>query len=81
MPKKKPTEFDFETALEELTDIVETMENGDLTLEESLKQFELGIKLTKNCQKALQTAEQKVKILMEQNGAEKLEVYEGGDNE
>lgn len=75
MPKKKITDFDFEVALENLNEIVEAMEEGDLSLEESLKQFEAGIKLTRDCQKALKDAEQKVKILMKQNNSEKLEVY------
>ena len=81
MPKKKTTDFDFETALENLNDIVEAMEEGDLSLEDSLKQFETGIKLTRDCQTALKNAEQKVKVLMKQNGSEKLETYEGTPEE
>jgi exodeoxyribonuclease VII small subunit len=81
MPTKKRTDFDFETALEKLNGIVEAMEDGDLSLEESLKQFEEGIKLTRNCQKALEEAEQKVKILVKQNNAEKLETYEDAAEE
>lgn len=56
--------FDFEKALAELEQLVEQMEQGDLSLEESLKQFERGIALTRACQQALQTAEQKVQILL-----------------
>ena len=59
---------DFEEALDQLEELVEDMENGDLTLEESLKAFEQGIKLTRECQHALSTAEQKVKMLIEENG-------------
>ena len=59
---------DFEEALDQLEELVEDMENGDLTLEESLKAFEQGIKLTRECQQALSTAEQKVKMLIEENG-------------
>ena len=44
------------------------MEKGDLTLEASLTTFEEGIKLTRECQQALKTAEQKVKLLIEKNG-------------
>ena len=44
------------------------MENGDLTLEESLKAFEQGIKLTRECQSALTQAEQKVQMLIAENG-------------
>ena len=44
------------------------MEQGDLTLEESLKTFEEGVKLTRECQQALAQAEQKVKMLIEEQG-------------
>ena len=57
------TETDFEKNLTELEQLVETMEKGELTLEESLKQFERGVALTRACQKALAEAEQKVRIL------------------
>ena len=53
----------FEKSLEELEKLVETMENGDISLEDSLKHFERGIELTRLCQKSLQEAEQKVEIL------------------
>ena len=60
---EEKTEFDFEKSLAELEQLVETMEQGELTLEESLKQFERGVALTRACQKALSEAEQKVQIL------------------
>ena len=63
---KKP--IDFENTLDQLEDIVDDMENGDLSLEESLKAFEQGIKLTRDCQSALTQAEQKVHMLIEENG-------------
>jgi len=63
--KKAP---DFEQALEQLEELVEQMESGELTLEESLKSFEDGIKLTRDCQSALTQAEQKVQLLQEENG-------------
>lgn len=63
--KKAP---DFEQALEQLEELVEQMESGELTLEESLKSFEDGIKLTRDCQTALTQAEQKVQLLQEENG-------------
>jgi exodeoxyribonuclease VII small subunit len=62
--------FDFESALEELESLVEKLEKGDLPLEESLKEFERGITLTRNCQKELKEAEHKVRILTEE-GTEK----------
>ena len=59
--KNKP--FDFEQSLASLEELVEAMEAGDLSLEESMKAFEKGIRLTRECQTALEQAEQKVKIL------------------
>jgi exodeoxyribonuclease VII small subunit len=56
--------FDFERALKELEELVSRMEQGDLSLEESLKSFERGIELTRTCQQALKEAEQKVEILI-----------------
>ena len=55
---------DFEHSLAELEAIVARLEQGELSLEESLQQFERGIGLTRVCQSALQQAEQKVEILM-----------------
>ncbi|MDY7021926.1 MAG: exodeoxyribonuclease VII small subunit [Cyanobacteriota bacterium] len=52
------------------------MESGDLTLEKSLQAFERGIKLTQECQQALQEAEQKVAILLNQNGEEQLAPFQ-----
>lgn len=66
MPAKKS--FPFEESLARLETLVEAMEEGDLSLEESLKTFEDGIKLTRECQQALKSAEQKVKLLIEKNG-------------
>lgn len=74
MPRKKPATF-FEEAMDELEKLVETMEQGDISLEESLKAFERGVKLTRTCQQALQEAEQKVQILLEKNGQHTLEPF------
>jgi len=57
--------FNFEASLTELEALVQQMEQGDLTLEDSLAAFERGISLTRGCQTALATAEQKVNILMQ----------------
>lgn len=67
MPKAQSKAFDFEKSLSELNNIVDTMEKGDLSLEASLEQFEKGIKLTRDCQKALKSAEQKVQLLVDRN--------------
>lgn len=69
---KKKTAIDFEKSLQTLEQLVESMESGDMTLEKSLEAFEQGIKLTKECQQALTEAEQKVEILLNQNGEEQL---------
>ncbi len=53
----------FEESMLELEKVVSKLESGDITLDESLKLFEKGIKLSKNCQKMLDEAEKKVKIL------------------
>ena len=53
----------FEGALEELESIVERMEDGESSLEESLKLFERGMDLTRRCQKALDDAEQRIRTL------------------
>lgn len=59
---------DFEKALSELEALVSTMEKGDMSLEDSLKAFETGIKLTRDCQAKLSEAEHKVEMLIEQQG-------------
>ena len=53
----------FEDALEELEAIVEKMEDGEPSLEESLKLFERGMDLTRRCQAALDDAEQRIRTL------------------
>ncbi len=58
--------FDFEQALAELEAIVQRMERGELPLDESLAQFERGVRLARQCQQALDAAEQKVDALMAQ---------------
>ncbi len=60
---------DLEKSLAELEKIVERLEAGDLTLDDSLKQFERGVALTRQCQTALRSAEQKVEILLRKSGA------------
>ena len=64
----KKTDINFEKALEELEGIVENLESGDLSLENSLKSFEKGIKLARQCQEQLSKAELQVQKLIEENG-------------
>jgi exodeoxyribonuclease VII small subunit len=63
-PKNPP---DFERALADLEATVEKLEHGELTLEESLREFERGVALARDCQAALQQAEQKVEILLQKS--------------
>lgn len=63
---KKP--LNFERALSELEALVAAMESGEMTLEESLQAFETGVRLTRECQLTLQQAEQKVQLLLAEDG-------------
>ena len=58
----------FEEALEKLEEIVRRMEGGEMTLEESLKAFEEGMKLSRFCAKKLDEADRRVDILLRQEG-------------
>lgn len=78
MSSKKPKDSpqaapDLEKSLAELESIVEKLEAGELTLDESLKHFERGVALTRQCQTALRSAEQKVEILLKKSGADNFE--------
>ena len=57
---------DFEKQLEQLESLVTALEGGDLSLEDSMKSFEQGIKVARECQQALKDAEQRVEILTRQ---------------
>ncbi|HKM26413.1 MAG TPA: exodeoxyribonuclease VII small subunit [Thiopseudomonas sp.] len=72
--KKPPV---FEQSLNDLQVLVERLESGDLSLEESLATFEQGIALTRECQSALQDAEQRINILLEQNGTLTEQPHDG----
>ena len=76
----KKTELpNLETTLAEIAALIEKMEHGELSLDQSLTQFERGITLIKHAQKTLQEAEQKVQILMQNNNKEQLDNYENKD--
>ena len=68
MAARKKAALDFEQSLTDLQTLVERLENGELSLEDSLTAFEQGVRLTRDCQAALAQAEQKVQILMERDG-------------
>ena len=67
-PSTAATTVDFESSLAELEAIVDKLEQGELSLDDSLQQFERGIQLTRSCQSALRQAEQKVEILLRKSG-------------
>ena len=68
--------FNLEKALNDLENLVEELETGDLPLEKAMQKFEEGIKLTRGCQAALKDAEQKVEILLQSAGGEELEDFD-----
>ncbi len=73
---RKSATPDFESALKELETLVERMEEGESSLEDSLKDFERGIELTRQCQQALKTAEQKVQQLIGEGDNARLLEFE-----
>jgi exodeoxyribonuclease VII small subunit len=72
--------FNLEKALNDLENLVEELETGDLPLEKAMQKFEEGIKLTRGCQAALKDAEQKVEILLKSAGGEELADFEVEDD-
>lgn len=66
----------FEENLSELETIVAQLESNQLSLEDALKAFEKGVKLSQDCQSVLTQAEQKVQILLESNEGERLETFD-----
>jgi len=71
----------FEEALGRLEEIVQTLERGDLSLDESLKAFEEGVKLSKNCLKLLDDAEKRVEILIGDQGRKRARPFDLGEEE
>ncbi len=77
MAEKKPT---FESSLKELERIVRRLEEGELPLEDSLKLFEDGVKLSRECQERLNQAERRIEILLkDENGNPNLEIIKAED--
>jgi len=79
VPAKKKETPTFENSLAELEDLVETLEKGDLSLEDSLKSFERGVVLTRTCQEALKQAEQKIQILTDKRIDGEPEDFDSGN--
>lgn len=81
MTKKPVKAPSLEESLAEISQLIETMEHSELTLEQSLNHFERGIGLVKHCQKVLTEAEQKVQILIQSNDKENLTTYGMTENQ
>lgn len=78
-PDTKPADTsqiaEFEKSLDELEKLVERMEHGDQSLDDSLKSFERGVALYRNCQGALEQAELRVKLLLDPNAPDDAEPF------
>ena len=72
-------EVEFESALKRLESIVENLENGELSLEAALKQYEEGVRMADICSKRLTEAEKKVEVLMKTSGGKLKAVPFEGD--
>jgi exodeoxyribonuclease VII small subunit len=79
MARKQQETLAFEKSLKELEALVAKMEQGNLSLEESLQHFERGIQLTRTCQQALKEAEQKVEILLNKSGQDDIVPFTSDD--
>ncbi|WP_067563026.1 exodeoxyribonuclease VII small subunit [Halofilum ochraceum] len=73
----EPSPARFDEALGELENLVETLEQGDLSLDESLAHFERGVGLARECRASLQSAEQKVQILLDRDAEDAGERGDG----
>ena len=74
------TNINLEKSLADLEALVAELEGGELSLEDAMKKFEQGIKLTRTCQNILKDAEQKVEILLENNGEDTLTSFDDKTN-
>ena len=78
MARKEQSEKKFETALQDLEQVVEQLESGDLALEDSLAAFEKGVGLVKFCNQKLSEVEKRVEILIKDKDG-KLQLKAFGD--
>lgn len=68
-------ELSFEAAVSELEEIIENLEDKDISLDRALKEYERGVKLSKFCSNKLEQAEEKIEIIRDRKGSIKLENY------
>ena len=81
MTKKKTDFSHFEQSIAELEQIVQQLEQGDLSLDQALQQFERGIALSRTSQQQLQAAQQKVQLLVQDAGQDHLEPFVANEGE
>ncbi|GHE94807.1 exodeoxyribonuclease VII small subunit [Thalassotalea profundi] len=81
MARKKLENLSFEESLKELEQIVQNLEAGELSLEEAMNFFERGLNLSQLSQEKLQDAEQKIQMLITQNGQQSLADFNVAENE
>lgn len=82
MARKEQSDKKFETALEDLEQVVEQLESGDLALEDSLAAFEKGVGLVKFCNQKLNEVEKKVELLIkDKEGKLQLKAFEDSTEE
>ncbi|MDQ2972261.1 MAG: exodeoxyribonuclease VII small subunit [Rhodanobacteraceae bacterium] len=74
-----PAIAQFEQSLDELERLVALMENGELSLDESLRSFERGIALYRHCQTALEQAELRVKLLLDPTDPDSAQPFDSAD--
>jgi exodeoxyribonuclease VII small subunit len=79
MNEKSTKEPDFEQALSDLESLVEQLESGELSLDQSLKQFKRGVELTRHCQGILEQAQQVVEQLIDPDDESSAAPIENGD--
>ncbi len=80
MARKKIENLSFEESLNELEQIVQNLEQGELNLEDAMVMFERGLNLSQISQTKLKDAEQKIQILMNKNGQGELENFAPDEN-
>ena len=75
----KVEELPFEKALEQLEEVVQSLENGDLSLDQAIDQYRVGMQLAKACREKLTAAEQKVEKVLADEKATEFEAFEVED--
>ncbi len=68
MTKEKEKEMNFEESLEKLNEIVKKLENGDILLDDAIKNFNEAMNLVKNCDKKLKEAEEAISKIVDEDG-------------